>query len=177
MMPSKIAFTDLEMTGLNPTEHEIIEIGLIVADATTLQELDRFETRVHPQHLETANYQSLQFTGYNEQNWANALSLKDALTEYSKRATGSVFAAWNTPYDWMFLVAAYQKERLEIPLDYHTLDIFSIAYEKMRDDEHFSIKLTKLCTSLGIPREPMPHRAINGAEQAFELYKKLREQI
>ena len=35
--PTSIAFTDFEMSGIDPLRHEILEIGLIVADMETLE--------------------------------------------------------------------------------------------------------------------------------------------
>lgn len=176
MKSKKIAFTDFEMTGLDPLKHEIIEIGLLVADEETLEEITRFDQKVIPEHIERADPQSLGIAGYKEEYWKNAVSLKDALTKYSELVEGSLFAAWNTHIDWTFLAEAYRTTTMQNPLDFHVLDIYSVAYEKLRADESVELwRLSYLCQKFGIPREPMPHRAINGAECAWQLYKKLRE--
>jgi len=171
----KIAFTDFEMTGLSPMKHEIIEIGLIVADTESLEEISRLDIKVKPQTIETADAYALKFTGYNEKDWEHAYTLKEALVKYSMEVEGALFAAWNTPYDWSFLVEAFAKAGLENPLDYHTLDVFTVAYEKISKQAHMPVPhLSKVCEYLGIPKEPIPHRAINGAEGAWQVYKKLR---
>ena len=176
MKSQKIAFTDFEMTGLDPLKHEIIEFGLVVADEETLEEIARFDQKVLPEHIETADPQSLGIAGYKEEYWKNAIPMGDALAEYSKLVEGCLFAAWNTHIDWTFLAEAYRKTNTKNPLDFHVLDVFSTAYEKLRTDTSVELwRLSYLCQKFGIPREPMPHRAINGAERAHQLYKKLRE--
>ena len=43
-----IAFVDLETTGLDPSRHDIIEIGIVRVDARTLEVLDEYEALVAP---------------------------------------------------------------------------------------------------------------------------------
>lgn len=173
--PHNIAFTDLEMTGVDPLRHEIIEIGLVIADRTTLEVRAELDIKVKPQHLETADPASLAFAGYREEEWKDASPLPNALKEYAQLVHGSIFAAWNAPYDWIFLASAFRKTGIENPLDYHTLDVFSLAFEKLGTKPDANVfRLPKLCRYLDIPKEPIPHRAINGARIAYEVYKKLK---
>ena len=175
-MFKKIAITDFEMTGLDPCRHEIIEFGVIIADANTLEIVATMDKKVKPEHLETANAESLTFAGYKEEEWREAISLKSALEEYSWLTQEAIFAAWPSYADWTFLVEAYRKTALKNPLDYHIIDVWTLAYEKLKDKPELgSLKLSTVCDYFGIPREPMPHRAINGAQKVYEVYKKLRE--
>jgi hypothetical protein len=57
-------------------------------------------------------------------------------------------------------------------MDYHRLDIMSIAWNKLFD-EMGELGLSKIARYLNISGEPLPHRAINGAKLALEVYKKL----
>ncbi len=166
----KIAFTDFEMSGLDPCKHEILEFGVIVANIETLEIVARMDKKVKPEHLSTADPDSLAFMGYKEENWRDAISLKQALEEYTKLTDGALYAGWVLAIDWVFLRHAYQALNMPFTLDYHAFDIMPLCYEKFG-----ILKLSKVCDHLGIPREPMPHRAINGAEKAYEVYKKLRE--
>ena len=171
-----IAITDFEFTGLDPTRHEVIEIGLIVIDSETLLEKNRFDVKVAPDHIENAMPESIAVAGYKKEDWLSALSLHKALTQYIEAAQNSIFAAWCTPYDWIFLLEAFKKTNIKNPFDYRTIDLFTVAYEKLRNNPNVThMGLATLCQYFGIPKEPMPHRAINGAQSAFELYKKLRE--
>ncbi len=46
-----VAFVDLETTGLDPSRHDIIEIGIVRVDARTLEVLDEYEVLVAPERL------------------------------------------------------------------------------------------------------------------------------
>lgn len=176
MRQNKIAFTDFEFTGLSPVRHEIIEFGLIVADAQTLAELDRLDEKVRPENIVAADPAALAIAGYKEPEWNNARSLREVLEQYAALTRDCIFAAWTAPYDWPFLLAAFEKTGIANPMDYHTLDIFTLAHEKFSDTADLkAIKLSAVCEYLGISKEPMPHRAINGAECVWQLYKKLKE--
>lgn len=170
-----IAISDFEFTGLDPLRHEIIEVGLIVVDRKTLEEKRRFEAKIKPEHIENASQESLAVAGYREEEWKNALPLSEALRQYLEAAGDSIFAAWCTPYDWLFLLEAFKKTNIENPFGHRTIDLFTVAYEKLKNSPDVTeIGLSGLCQYLGIQREPMPHRAINGAQKAYEVYKKLR---
>ena len=43
-----LAFVDVETTGLYPSRHEIIELGVVVADPRTLETRGMFDVRVRP---------------------------------------------------------------------------------------------------------------------------------
>jgi DNA polymerase III epsilon subunit-like protein len=171
---SKIAFTDFEMSGLDPLRHEIVEFGVVVADADTLEIIGEMDKKVRMERPDNADPESLVFLGYRDELWKDAISIREALTQYNALVQGALFAAWNTPFDWTFLAEAYRQTGIKNPLDYHSLDVTGIAYEKLRLETDFVLKLTYACKRLGIEKEPMPHRAINGARTAYEVYKKLR---
>ncbi|MEK7649639.1 MAG: 3'-5' exonuclease [Patescibacteria group bacterium] len=171
---SKIAFTDFEMSGLDPLRHDIVEFGAVVADAETLEVIAEMDKKVRMERPENADGESLVFLGYRDELWKDAISIQEALAEYSALTQGAMFAAWNTPSDWSFLMETYRRLGIKNPLDYHTLDVVGIAYEKLRHEADLTLKLTGLCKRLGIEKEPMPHRAINGARTVYKVYKKLR---
>jgi hypothetical protein len=57
-------------------------------------------------------------------------------------------------------------------MDYHHLDLMSMAYIKYKNKLN-SISLNSVSDLIGIPKEPMPHTALNGAMQAYYLFKHL----
>jgi DNA polymerase III epsilon subunit-like protein len=178
-MPSlikNIAVTDFEMSGLDPLRCDIVEFGLIIVHCDSLDEIARYDKKVRLERPENADASSLAFLGYREEDWKDAIALETALAKYAALVSGSIFAAWNTPFDWTFLAEAFRRKGIKNTLDYHTIDIFSLAYEKLKDNPDVdALKLSSICKYFDIPKEPMPHRAINGAECALAVYKKLRE--
>ena len=170
--PKKIAFVDLETTGLDPFKHEIIEIGLVIYDVEkgTLEELN---FKIRPMNIAAAEPKALEVNGYTESGWKNALPLRAVLQEVSSRCSGAYFLAYNATFDWSFLEAAYEKTRLPIPCHYHRLCIMSMAWCKIPKVKVEGYSLKTVCVYLGIEPEPKVHRALNGAKKAFEVYMAL----
>lgn len=173
--PDKLAFTDLETTGMWPPEGEIIEIGLVVAETKTLEIIDRLNVKVQPQHIATAHPEALRVNGYSPEQWHDAVSLDTALRQYIEKARGAALCAWRVAFDFTFLQAAMHDADL-LPTGHQTtqLCVYSMARQALRDKNIQPFRLKTVAQFLGLPPEPEPHRAINGAEQAFEIYKKLR---
>ena len=172
-----VAITDTESTGLDRNQHVIIEIGLVLVDQRTLEVLDEFETKIKPtpEEVARASPRALEVNGYNDEEWKGAPSLKWAMGEYARRVPGAMFAAHNACRDWGFMENAFNVTGVEDPLDYHRIDLFSVAFEKLRHSGLRNFNLHILAAHLGIPEEPKPHRAINGARCAYQIYRRLRE--
>jgi DNA polymerase-3 subunit epsilon len=164
-----LAITDIETTGLDAQRHEIIEIGLIVAEQKTLKILDKFEVKIKPTHIQTAQKKGLERNGYNEKEWRKAWDLKDALEIYAEKAKNGIFVAQNAYVDWSFLAEAFKNTGVEDPTDYHRIDLFSVGWAMRNKFGLTKFSLSSMCKQLGIELEPMPHRAMNGAKKAYEI--------
>lgn len=170
-----LAITDLEMTGLDSDIHEIIEIGLVVVDQDALEVLDTLSVKIKPEHIETATPEALAVNGYKPEDWQDAISLKDAMEQYSQKTQNAVFAGWNITFDWAFMEKAFKKTGIKQTMDYHRIDILSFAWGKLRKRGLDQVRLSSICRYFGIEEEPKQHRAINGAIKAHEVLKKLAE--
>lgn len=170
-----MAITDIETTGLDDQIHEIVEIGLAMVDQNTLALLDEFEIKVRPIHLETAETAALELNGYNEKDWVNASELKTAIGLYAKRTAEAIFLGHNMTFDWSFLSRAFKKTDTKILMDYHRIDLFSLAWFKAPSLPGLTqLNLNKLCKYFRIPEEPKPHRALNGVRSELAVLRKLR---
>lgn len=168
------AITDVETTGLNFRIHEILEIGLVLVRPDTLDIVDTFEIKVKPEHIETASQKALEVNGYKPEDWANAISLKEAMEKYAEKTRDAVFAAHNVTFDWGFMDEAFKKTVVKDLMDYHRIDTWTAAHEKLRQAGLDKFSLQDLCLYLGIPPEPPVHRAINGAIKIRDVWQKLR---
>lgn len=172
MRTDKIAFVDLETTGLNPHTAEIIEIGVLVYNlkAKTIKE---HQVKVRPLYIERADPKALEVNGYTEKAWKDAVTLEEALNQIAEVCEGATFLAWNATFDWSFLEKAYHDTGLNIPFHYHRICVMSIAWAKVPKEKVQGYSLKTICAYLGIAPEPKIHRALDGAKKAAQVYMRL----
>lgn len=172
-MSTRISLVDLETTGLDATMHEIIEMGVVVFDKTTLEILATLDLRVLPEHLDRASPRALEINGYTPKGWKEAVPLSEAMTRFALVTVGSQFLAQNVVFDWAFIQEASRTTNIPLALERPTLDLPSIAWGKIPHTKVQSWSLKTLATYLGVPPEPKVHRALNGALCGYEVYKAL----
>lgn len=175
LLDRPLAITDYETTGLDPDVHEIIEIGLVVVDQATLKMISELDLKVKPTRIETASPKALEINGYTEEDWRGACSLHEAMQQFASHVGGAMLLAHNMGFEWSFTRAAFKATGITDPMDYHRCDTLTNALESLRHSGLEKFNLVKVAEFLGIEPEPMPHRAINGARQATDVYRKLRE--
>lgn len=169
----KIALIDLETTGLDNKIHEIIELGFIVFDSDTCEIKHKFNFKIKPEHIETASIEALKINGYDIEEWNNAITINQALIFLTKATQDCTFMSHNVTFDWGFIDEAFKKQDIKNPYPYHKLDLLSMAFIKIPHSKVKSWSLKTIATYLGVELEPKIHRAINGAECAYQCYKKL----
>lgn len=180
MKTHNLAFIDVETTGLDADKHELIEVGCVLArqvsqegKGPSIEVLDEFEYKIIPEHLETADPESLAINGYTAEKWANAIPLAEAMGKFSERVRGASFVAHNAFFDYEFIDHAFKKTGTRNFMHYHRLDTISIAFAKLYDVpevEKFSLRF--LCEYFGITNKNA-HTALSDARATFEVYKKL----
>jgi DNA polymerase III epsilon subunit-like protein len=171
----KIAFTDIETTGVYPEIHEIISIGCVIFDSETLEVVSFFDAKIGPVHLETASPEALKINGYTQEGWKDAYTLKSVLRAYCDQAKDCIFAAHNVLFDYSFILEGCKQSNIMPTFDRHKIDLLSIAWAKIPHDKIEKWSLKSICEYLGIPPEPEIHTALNGAMTGFEVYKKLMQ--
>ncbi|KKS24419.1 MAG: Exonuclease RNase T and DNA polymerase III [Candidatus Nomurabacteria bacterium GW2011_GWC2_41_8] len=172
MRKHNFAFIDIETTGLDVINHEIIEIGCVLT-TPELQVIEEFEMKIKPEHLENADQVSLKISHYDENLWTNASTLKKAIKTLSKKVQDAIMVGQNVAFDSGFLEHAFSKTGVKNSMHYHKLDTLAIAWAKFHQDtsfEHFSLR--EMCERFGIKNE-RSHTALSDARATFELYKKL----
>lgn len=174
----KIVMTDLETSGDVPGVHEILEIGVVVFNPQTFEIVDSYNRKVKPERIETAVQAAIDYNGYNEKDWADAVNLKEAMEEYARRAGENIFCSYNVSFDWGFINNSFLQAEIKNPMstfeNHDRLDLLSIAWERgVKNEKSWSLKTA--CNLFGIEPEPEPHNALNGAMTAYKLFKKLSE--
>lgn len=168
-----LAITDFGMTGLDARRHEIIEIGLIVADAVSFEVVDLLDIKVRPEHIETASPEALQVNGYSKEAWLDAVTLPSAWGQYANKTAGALFVAHNLFVDWSFAQAAFEKTDIWNRIEYPKIDALSVAWGSLSQKGLQNFDLKSVAEFLRLAPEPIPHRAINGAWTTYNVLKKL----
>ena len=172
MRKHNLAFIDIETTGLDVIDHEIIEVGCVLT-TPMFEVIEEFELKIKPKHIENSDPVALKVNHYNEKNWEDAYDLKEAIKILSKKVKDCIMVGHNVAFDAGFLEYAFNKNGIKNSLHYHKLDTISIAWAKLhrnKDFEHFSLR--ELCLYFNIKNEHA-HTALSDARATFELYKQL----
>ncbi|GAH56075.1 unnamed protein product, partial [marine sediment metagenome] len=145
-----LAFVDTETTGLFRDRHEIIEIGLILVRQEGFKIIDYWETKIKPQHLETATPEALDVNGYDEKKWKDAIDPQKAIEEFAQKTRDTILVGHNSAFDRGFLDDLALKYRVVLYLHYHMLDTVSLAYSKLKNEPINNYGLSEIASFLGI---------------------------
>ena len=114
MRNHKLAFIDIETTGLSLDKHEIIQIGCVLVSQDNdgnknFKITEEFEIKIKPENITTADPVALKINGYNEANWKDGVKLKEAMETLSRKTDGAMMVGHNVSFDWAFLEKAFEK--------------------------------------------------------------------
>lgn len=171
-----LALTDIETTGLDPHVQEIIEIGLIIVDTTTLEIVEAWDEKITPRYINRAHPKALEVNGYSESLWQHAVPLERAIATYATKTKKATFCAYNVTFDWSFIEEAFRTTGVVNGMDYHRLDLLTMAWTELSNKGLNGLKLNNVAKFLGLPEEPNPHRAAQGVMTAYTVYKRLMEE-
>lgn len=170
-----LAFIDVETTGFNPDTHEIVELGLVIAQFKddVLTVTDQLDLKIHPTHIESADPGALRVNGYNEADWLFATTLTDAMRVFAEKTEGAIFVAHNMAFDYGFIAKAFETTGIENKMHYQKLDTLSMAFAVLHGvDDATRLSLGALCDYFSIENKKA-HSAFADTYATYEVFKKL----
>jgi len=178
-----LAFVDVETTGLLPGYHEMIDIGMVLADVEG-REIDRLFVRIQPQHPERTSEGARAVNAFDPDRWRElgALSQKDAverIVSFHHRIAGGravLLVAYNSHFDAAFIDHLFRGQGRTWRELYHyfVLDLPSMAWSlglRQLDES----ALTKALAIEDEPHVAADHTGLTGAEVNVRVYRALRE--
>ncbi|HXV27312.1 MAG TPA: 3'-5' exonuclease [Candidatus Paceibacterota bacterium] len=168
-----LAVVDLETSGLDAGIHEILDLAVLVVDQRTLKLRERYSARVRPQNIRRGAKRALEVVGYSPREWRTAVPLEAAMEIFSEKTSGAVLCSANMYLTRSFLDAAFKACGVEDLTSYHHVDLMSLAWARAGDIGMDRLTMDALARRLGIPSEPAPRRAANGARLALAVLKAL----
>lgn len=168
------AFLDCEFGGLDPEQHDITEIGVIVTDYRLAEIAEaEWKVRARPERI-TA--ESARISGYDAAAWADARHVREVLGELNAMLPGGckvVPAGQNVRMDVMFLERAYRRCQIASPFDYHVVDLVTLyyAHSLVAGEAVPALSLRQAATAAGLADGPVAHRALADARLTLETFR------
>ena len=173
---------DVECTGVDEIKHAILSVGAI--------DFDNPENKFYEEcrawggaHIDD---EALAINGFTrEQCLDNTTQTDEELIkhfiEWTKSVKEQTFAGQNPSFDRDFLHRAADRYHLDWPFAFRTIDQHSVCYTHMVRREltppviknHSGLNSDNIMKYVGIPSEPHPHNALNGAKIAAEALSRL----
>jgi DNA polymerase III epsilon subunit-like protein len=179
--PTIIAIIDVETTGLDPSHHEMVDLGALYVRPDG-QELGRFFVRIHPPHPDRLDPGAAAVNGYSPARWrtlgavdeAEAVRQWRAFHDQMARASGATvtFAALNAWFDQSFtdaLLRRHNSSWREL-FHYQILDLPSMAWGLGARE----LGGAALAARYGLEpetRDPLRHTGESGVEFNLALYR------
>jgi DNA polymerase III epsilon subunit-like protein len=173
---------DVETTGTNPHKHSIVSLGAI--DIENPHEQLYEECRVwEGAHIDPG---ALTVNGYTEEQITDPIKQTEAelveiLFAWLASRDSLVIAAHNPHFDLSFLEAAAGRAHLNYILPARSIDLHTVCFTHMvkrgvkppLHDKKSALNSDAVMEYVGIPSEPKPHIALNGAIWEAEAFSRL----
>lgn len=174
--PANRVWIDTETTGLDPKIHELLEVAVIIEAVSpdgSGVEIERWATKVAPEHIESASAKALEVNGYTPEAWAGAPAFAEIASRLAAYlASGAVIAGHNVKFDVGFIEAAFAAVGVGVRIPYHQLDTVTLAYVAWNaTGAGPGLSLDKLRAHLGIATEGAHSALKDAADCRFVYYE------
>lgn len=173
---------DVESSGVEPTKHSVLSIGAI--DFSNPDNQFYGECRIwNGAHVMD---EALAINGFSreeitDKNKQTEESLVKSFLDWVLPLDEHTIAGQNPSFDRDAIHKAAERYHLNWPLAYRTIDLHTACYFHMVKkgiippvaNKRSDLNSDKIMKYVGIPAEPRPHNALNGAKVATEALSRL----
>jgi DNA polymerase III epsilon subunit-like protein len=185
MFTKDLLLIDEEMTGVDPTRHEIIQLAGILLDKKTLKEKKHFTSFVKPKHWSRRDPEAMAVSRITWEQVKNAPPLETALQKFSKTFGHQVLLAnYGGNIDYEFLKTGFRQANLRYPYNYHTFNIWGVilvycAKKKLLKPsftakEFGGFNLERVLAHFSIPTPPLHDALVDCRAEAEVLRRVLK---
>ncbi|TSC87797.1 MAG: exonuclease RNase T and DNA polymerase III [Microgenomates group bacterium Gr01-1014_16] len=167
-----ILFIDLEMSGLDISRHEILEIAALLVSQPNFEVTNSYYAKIRPEHINTADPKALKKNSYDLKTWSDAIPLRQALLDLSRMAPDCLLAGWAVQNEWDFLNAALARENLPYFYHHHLIEVSTLAFVKLYPEKDVNfLNLNRVSKKLGVYLDH--HKPDSDIRATYEIFKKL----
>lgn len=168
MLPNKLAFVDVETTGMRPTYDRIIEIGIVRVENDKV--VAKFNKLLNPnQHLSPFIQQ---LTGITSAELQEAESFYDIKDEVAELLDDALFVAHNVRFDYGFVRSELKRHGLP----FTAKQLCTVKLSRHLYPTYRKHNLTALINRHGFECERR-HRAFDDAHVLWQFYQKVRNEF
>ncbi len=165
---------DCEFGGLDPEQHDITEVAVIVTDYR-LAELASGEWKIAAR-AHRITRESAEISGYRAEDWAGAPHLREVLAAVDALLPAGktvVPAGQNVRMDVSFLERAYRACTRPYPFDYHVIDLATLFYtwSLVAGEPVAALSLRQAAINAGLIEGPVAHRAMADARLTLDAFR------
>lgn len=164
MLPSKLAFVDVETTGTRSSYDRIIEIGILRVEDNKL--VKTFHSLINPQSYLPKEITML--TGITEQDIEHAPTFRLIKDDIFEMLKGCTFVAHNVRFDYAFLKHEFLRENIP----YSAKQFCTVKLSRFLFPQWQRHNLDTIITQCHIECKNR-HRAFDDAEVLFKFYQQL----
>jgi len=173
---------DIETSGTNPSKHSILSIGAI--DFLDPSRIFSKECQIRPgahideEGMAVNGFSREEITDKNKETEGKIVS---DFFEWAMKSEDHTVAGQNPSFDVSFLQIAADIYDQNFPLAHRTIDLHSICLAHMVrrglkipiENKRSALNSDSIMEYVGLPAEPKPHIAFNGAKWEAEAFSRL----
>jgi len=168
MLPTKLAFVDIETTGGRTNYDRIIEIGIIRVENDQI--IDTYQSLINPQtHLPS---EISQLTGILGSQLENAPTFREIAAEIVERLKDYTFVAHNVRFDYGFMKAEFER----LGSTFTSKHFCTVKLSRILYPSHSRHNLDSIIKRFNLTCDNR-HRALDDAQAIFNFYHKAKGEI